>query len=92
MKRAIKRLITAARNRENTQGLIDGITIYYFVFIVTSESGDNDFDVVRDTSDTLCIDIDGEHFESDAYHCQTWCDEHGYKLTIVEKKYDHTHM
>jgi len=60
------------------------VDLIAYVYIVESDD-DYDHDACVDKSDIICINIDGDHFESDAHHCQKWCEDRGYDLTIVEK-------
>ncbi len=63
----------------------------YKIYIVTDSHGNKDVVVCDEPSN--CVHVsgmkdelgEGLYFESEAYHLQTWCDEHKMDLLIINR-------
>lgn len=58
-------------------------TVTYHVWAVCDLLGNVHIQISEETGDHICIDaaLSHErvvHFESDAYHLEQWCEEHGF--------------
>ena len=83
---ALYRAAEAIRSTEHTGDFIE-----VAVCTVTSSHGNKDAAIVGNPNDTICISLEDKQgyrikYDDDAKHLQTWCDEHGFTLTVTPLK------